>query len=166
MPARNPRRPRPGPQPLANPDEIQLEADQFAMDLASDNVGLLDDDQVRLLGDDASDDEDVDDGPLRPDQVEQMAEAELSEVLAGFKARERTEEQRFHDATDTEYWFALCFQTREQKEEFLHKMGWFELGDKYLDGMAAAEKSHVELTSRIPPMPTHRVDRQLADLVE
>ena len=166
MPARRPR-PRPtGGGEGINPDDIQLEADQFALDLASDSVGLVDDDQVRLLGDDASDDEDVETGPIGPDVVERMAAEELSEVLAGFKQRERTEEQRFHDATDTEYWFALCFQTREQKEEFLHRMGWFELGDKYLDGMAAAERSGVELTSRIPPMPTHRVDRQLADLVE
>jgi hypothetical protein len=165
VPSRRPR-PRPTGGGGLDPEAIQLQDDQFAVDLASDSVGLVEDDQVRLLGDDASDDDDVDDGPLGPDVVERMAQEELSEVLAGFKARERTEEQRFHDATDTEYWFALCFQTREQKEEFLHKMGWADLGDKYLDGMAAAERSNVELTSRIPPMPTHRVDRQLADLVE
>ena len=165
MPARRPR-PRPTGGGRLDPDAIQPEADQFAVDLASDSVGLVEDDQVRLLGDDASDDEDVDEGPLGPDVVERMAAEELSEVLAGFKARERTEEQRFHDATDTEYWFALCFQTREQKEEFLRKMGWADLGDKYLDGMAAAERSGIELTSRIPPMPTHRLDPQLADLVE
>ena len=167
MPSRGnqPNRRRPGPQPVNDPDAIQLEADQFALDLGDDSVQLIGDD-IRLMGDDASDDVDVDAGPPRPDQVEAEAMAEVSELLQGFRQRERNEQQRFEDATDTEYWFALCFQTREQKEQFLHAMGWFELGDKYIDGMAAAERAGVELTARIPPMPRANVDRQLADLAE
>ena len=78
----------------------------------------------------------------------------------------RNQPQRFEDATDTEYWVALCFQTREQKEQFLHLMGWFELGDKFIDGMQAAERAGVVLAARIPPLPRANVDRQLADLVD
>lgn len=160
------RRNQPNRQQPPPDEEIQLADDQFALDLADDSGGLLEDDQVRLFGDDASSGDDLNQEPPRPDQVERMAAEEVSEILASFKARERTEEQRFHDATDSEFWVALCFQTREQKEEFLHKMRWFELGDKYIDGMQAAERANVTLSSRIPPMPTARADRQLADLVD
>lgn len=98
--------------------------------------------------------------------VEEDAQIELSEVLAGFKDRARIEQQRFTDATDSEYWVCFCFQTREQKEEFLQKLNLLDLGDKYLDGMEAARQMGVELTSRVPEMPRHRpFDRDLIRLV-
>lgn len=98
--------------------------------------------------------------------IQKEAEEELSEVLSGFKQRAEIEEQRFLDATDSEYWFCLCFQTREQKEEFLEKIGLMELGDKYIDGMKAAQKLGITMTSRVPPMPRHRpFDRDLLRLV-
>ena len=68
-------------------------------------------------------------------QVEVEAEEEVSEVLQGFKQRAEREDQRFWDAVDSEYWVCFCFQTRDQKEEFLKKLGLFEMGDKYIDGI-------------------------------
>lgn len=160
------RRPAGGPPPPGGVPVLSLDTgDQFALDLAANDGLALADDQIRLIGDDAPA-ADEDDGPIRPDVVARMAAEEVSELLEGFRARERTERRRFEDATDSEYWIALCFQTREQKEEFLRKMGWSDLGDKYLDGMACAERSGVELTSRIPPMPRASVDRQFADLAD
>lgn len=167
MPSRsNSRRPAGGPPPPGGVPDLSLDTgDQFALDLADADDLTLADDGLRLIGDDAPS-PDEDDGPIRPDVVERMAAEEVSEILEGFRARERTEQQRFEDATDSEYWIALCFQTREQKEQFLHEMGWFELGDKFIDGMLAAERAGVTLTARIPSMPRHNVDRQLSDLVE
>ncbi len=80
-------------------------------------------------------------------QIEVDAEEEISEVLQGFKQRAEREDQRFWDAVDSEYWFAICFQTREQKEEFLKKLGLFEIGEKYLQGMKVAKKLGVTLES-------------------
>ena len=71
--------------------------------------------------------------------------AEQSALLAGFKARNRNEQQRFEEATDSEYWFALCFHTRAEKEKFLQALGWMDLGDKYLDGTVVAERLGVDL---------------------
>ena len=71
--------------------------------------------------------------------------AETSALLAGMKERNQAEQKRIIDATDSEYWFALCFHTRAEKEAFLKALGWIDLGDKYLDGTAVAERLGVDL---------------------
>jgi len=87
---------------------------------------------------------------------EEEAAQDIPVLLSGFKQRAREEEQRLLDAVDSEYWVAVCFQTRAQKEEFLRKLGLLELGDKYLDGMEVAGVLGVELDARVPEMPRHR----------
>lgn len=101
-----------------------------------------------------------------PEEAEAEAQAEVSEILSGFRGRAKREDQRFVDATDSEYWVAVCFQTREQKDEFLQKAKLADLGDKYLDGMAVARILGIRLDSRIPTMPQLRLDRRLSALVE
>lgn len=66
------------------------------------------------------------------------ARAELNAVQQGFRDRAKREEQRFLLATGSEYWFVLCFKTREDKERFLKQAKLFAIGDKYLDGYAVA----------------------------
>lgn len=79
--------------------------------------------------------------------------AEMDAVKQGFRDRKLGEQARFKDATDSEYWVAVCFQNREQKEEFLRKAGIIDLGDKYLDGMKVADRLGVELTAEVGAMP-------------
>ena len=57
----------------------------------------------------------------------------------GFRDRQRAEQDRFRLATDTEYWFAMCFKSREEKDAFLEAAGLTHLGDKYLDGAAVGK---------------------------
>ncbi len=66
------------------------------------------------------------------------AAAELDALAIGFRERTKREEERFRLATDSEFWFALCFTSREEKDAFLHAARLFHIGDKYLDGRAAA----------------------------
>lgn len=83
-----------------------------------------------------------------PDQTgdaELDSEADLDAVQAGFRARASADAGRKLAATDSEYWFAVCFQTREQKEAFLAAMKLMEHGDKYLDGQVLAQRLGVEL---------------------
>lgn len=61
------------------------------------------------------------------------------ENAAGFRDRQKQEQDRFKLATDTEYWVALCFRSRAEKDAFLASSGLDRLGDKYLDGAVAAE---------------------------
>lgn len=71
--------------------------------------------------------------------------ADLDEVQAGFRRRAKMEAQRFADVTDSEYWFAVCFKTRAQKEAFLRAMKWMEFGDKYLPGELVAKELGIDL---------------------
>lgn len=64
--------------------------------------------------------------------------SEFDAVQAAFRDRRKTEDKRFTDATDSEFWFAVCFRTREEKDAFLKATGLDQLGDKYLDGGKAA----------------------------
>lgn len=89
----------------------------------------------------------LDDAPLNfADDTKQ----ELNELQQAFKNAADRENTRFWDAVDSEFWFAICFQTREQKEEFLQALKLLDLGDKYLDGMKVAKRLQITLKSRVP----------------
>lgn len=139
-------------------DEIALDSDVFALQA----------DDFTLGGDDFTLDNGEPEGrsDLSDVSIEAVAEGEINEVLAGFKDRAKQEAARHEYAVEAEYWFCLYFQTIDQKEEFLRKIGWDELGDKYIDGMAAADAVGIELESFIPPMPQIRIDGKLAALAQ
>ncbi|XVV05344.1 hypothetical protein ACQPW3_08110 [Actinosynnema sp. CA-248983] len=75
------------------------------------------------------------------------AATELDAVAQGFRDRTKREDERFRLATDSEYWFAVCFKTRADKEAFLAAARLMPIGDKYLDGYAVARALGI-------PMPT------------
>lgn len=72
--------------------------------------------------------------------VGEDSKQEVSALLQAFRDRNAQEQKRFVNATDSEYWFCVCFRTRDEKEEFLRRFGLDELGDKYLDGERVAAK--------------------------
>ncbi|MFK0249269.1 hypothetical protein ACIQUM_31610 [Amycolatopsis azurea] len=63
---------------------------------------------------------------------------ELTALQQGFRDRARREAERFRLATDSEFWIAVCFKTREDKEKFLRNAKLLAIGDKYMDGYAVA----------------------------
>lgn len=73
-----------------------------------------------------------------PDDLEERSDAEVAAIDEGFRGRMRREGDRFRRATDSEFWFAVCFTSREAKEAFLDESGLIELGDKYINGHQAA----------------------------
>lgn len=77
--------------------------------------------------------------------MERDAEEEISEALKAIKEEKRQRREAFRIIVDPEFWFAVCFQSREQKEEFLKLVDWYRLGDKYLDGLELADMLGVEL---------------------
>lgn len=76
----------------------------------------------------------------------------------------KQQQQAIELANDTEYWFAVYFQTREQKEHFLQAMKWIQHGDKYLDGRWIAKQHGVELPPRPSPYKVGRLDKSLKAL--
>lgn len=72
------------------------------------------------------------------DDLATDALAELDAVQQAFRERRKGEDRRFAQATDSEYWIAVCFTDRADKEAFLKASRLTQLGDKYLDGYRAA----------------------------
>lgn len=70
--------------------------------------------------------------------LEEETLSELGEVEKSFRERMKNENKRFRDMCDTEYWCCVCFTSREQKEEFLQKIG-METDLKYIDGHEMAK---------------------------
>lgn len=48
---------------------------------------------------------------------------ELTALQEAYRSRAKNEAKRFLAATDSEYWFAVCFTSREEKNAFLQKIG-------------------------------------------
>ena len=67
------------------------------------------------------------------DNAEADTAAEVSAMLTAFKQRSKDETKRFKDATSTEYYCCVCFQSQEQKEAFLAALG-FQPKNTYIDG--------------------------------
>jgi hypothetical protein len=84
------------------------------------------------------------------EDLEAKVERTLTEAEASFHERRKAEEQRMEAATDTEYWVAVCFQTREQRDAFVAGLGLPDTEEKYADGVALAAKVGITL----PPGPT------------
>lgn len=95
---------------------------------------------------------------------EEDSKRELSAMEAGFIERAKNEEKRRIKATDSEYWVCLCFQSREQVEEFLRNSGWGRTSDKYLDGQKVAAKAGIALTPDTAGFGRTHVDRKLSEM--
>ena len=79
------------------------------------------------------------------------AQKQISDILKKFKEQKKSEAKTYWDNVDSEYWFCLCFQTRQQKDDFLEAMKWDRFGDKYLDGVEVAQAMKIPL-GETPPM--------------
>jgi hypothetical protein len=75
--------------------------------------------------------------------TEHLGKDELEALQVAFEKRRDSKAQAvtewMNSALDSEYWVAFCFQTRDQKEQFLRLAGLIGLGDKYIDGRKAAK---------------------------
>lgn len=77
--------------------------------------------------------------------LQQDAASEITALEQGYRDRAKAEADRFKRATDSEYWVAVCFDSREEKERFLQRAGLADLGDKYLDGREVADRLAIDL---------------------
>lgn len=81
------------------------------------------------------------------DSLPEDCGAEFQALQKGFADRAKKEADRFQQATDSEFWFAVCFKSRDEKEAFLKAIGVRKklMGDKYLDGRQLAKVLGVDL---------------------
>ena len=95
------------------------------------------------------------------------SKADLDAVKKGFRDRLKAENKRKVDATDSEYWFCVCFQSRAQSEAFLREIGWRKFGDKYLDGVKIAKMMGIELPNdEVPYVAEPKIDKTWASFVD
>lgn len=77
----------------------------------------------------------------------EAAQEVITAAQQAFREKNKREQERFLDVTDSEYWCAVCFRTREQKEAFLEAMKLLDQADKYIDGIALARQLQLALPS-------------------
>lgn len=89
------------------------------------------------------------DGAEYTGDLERDAALELDEVAKGFRERAHREAERMELATNSDYWFCVCFATQAQRDAFIDAVGWRDLGLRYLDGRVIAQR----LGHDLPPDP-------------
>lgn len=77
--------------------------------------------------------------------LQEDSRAELTALQRAYRQRAKAEASRFRAVTDSEYWVALCFTSRGEKESFLAQAGLIHLGDKYIDGRKAARVLGIDI---------------------
>lgn len=77
-----------------------------------------------------------------PGQFRDEVAAELSVMQDAYRKRNVAEKKRRTAATDSEFWIAVCFTDRAEKERFLAAVGVMPdlHGDKYINGRVLAAK--------------------------
>ena len=79
--------------------------------------------------------------------IQSNSDQEISAVQLEIERNRAAFEERFRITADPEFFFCVCFQSRDQKEEFLKNIGWFDdLGDKYLNGLDVARRLDIPVT--------------------
>lgn len=91
--------------------------------------------------------------------IEENVDAELAVTLDTLLTNKKGKNEAYRIANDDEFWLAICFQSEEQKFQFLELSGWIALGDKYIDGLKVAQR----LTLAVEPiaMPKPKMTRIL-----
>jgi hypothetical protein len=82
--------------------------------------------------------------------------------FAAIHAARKQQADAIELANDSEYWFCMYFQSREQKDAFIAALGLDQ--NKYIDGAAAAAKMGIELPKRPAKYKVGRMDKKLTDL--
>jgi len=79
--------------------------------------------------------------------AETIVNQETDDIMQMIRENRKNQVERFRDIEAGEFWFCVCFQSRNQKEDFLHKLleqyapnvPYERFGDKYISGLELAE---------------------------
>lgn len=105
--------------------------------------------------------------PAGKGNAEADSKADLTAVQAAFRARAKAEEGRRELAVDGEFWMALYFKTRAQKEFFIKALKWSQFGDKYLSGELIARELGIDLPDQSMALKSlPKIDKDFAGLVK
>lgn len=85
--------------------------------------------------------------------IEENVDAELAVTLDTLMTNKKGKNEAYRIANDDEFWLAICFQSEEQKFQFLELSGWIALGDKYIDGLKVAHRLNLAVEPIAMPKP-------------
>lgn len=85
--------------------------------------------------------------------IEENVDAELAVTLDTLLTNKKGKNEAYRIANDDEFWLAICFQSEEQKFQFLELSGWIALGDKYIDGLKVAQRLNLAVEPIAMPKP-------------
>ena len=99
------------------------------------------------------------------DDQEENAVQIMGRVEGAFIEDEHEKLDAYRTMIDQDFYFIVCFQSSDQKYDFLSKAGLDVLGDLYIDGLKVAKRLGVD----IPPIPLQtkepkRMPRPLRDI--
>ena len=95
------------------------------------------------------------------DDVEADVAVEMTETLRLLLEHKKRQRDLYRISNDDEFWLAICFQSREQKEAFLAALKLADLGDKYIDGLQVAQRLGVAIEPVPLPKPkTTRISKK------
>lgn len=77
--------------------------------------------------------------------AEANAEVEISEALKRIKAEKKVRRDTFRVMTDPNFYIVVCFQSADQRDDFIAKAGWHDLGEPFVDGLIVADRMGVDI---------------------
>lgn len=90
-----------------------------------------------------------DDAPALADypgvSVEDDANFEISETLQRILDEKKARREQYRVMTDPNFYLVVCFQSSVQRDEFIEKAGWQDLGAPYADGLELARLLGIDL---------------------
>lgn len=73
----------------------------------------------------------------------------MSDALRRIVEEKRRRREKYHMLTDANFYLVVCFQTHEQKEEFMQAKGWDRIQgnamNRYLNGLEIADLEGIEI---------------------
>lgn len=105
----------------------------------------------------------IDDIPA--DDVEAIADREVSDMMRMIKENRKNNAERFRDVEAGEFWCCVCFQSRSQRDEFIVKLlekfaprlDIDTFGSKYVSGLDLAEMLGIAITPIILEVKKNRL---------
>lgn len=104
--------------------------------------------------------------PVIPNiDAEKASSEEAKEIETAFLRSKSREDERYADAMDGEFFLALIFQSKCQRDEFVQKVGWGHLlDDTFIDGIKLARHLDVTLETESFHVPKFKIDKDYAKL--
>lgn len=81
--------------------------------------------------------------------LEANADMIMSRVAEVFIEDEGRKLDEYRTMVNQDFYLVVCFQSEDQKLDFLDKAGWADLGNLYIDGIQVAKR----LSLDVPPVP-------------